>query len=382
MVDSREGRASARRCGVAAILLTVGTSACGSGSDAGTPASVNSCAEPEPGATVTFDADVQVLAVGQSWEPKSGMLAPMLLTDADSVYWYDGDGSVFAEHQDEDRPVELTHAEPPESQLVQAVLGIAQNEDQLFVGNGSRSESVDFVGWEYSPPGRLLSISKQDGKLKELLHEDRWIAPIVADAERVIVYAGNEQGSGIYQVRFADPQLEPLPLGAPLQSSQLVGDQVYWLSAERPVQLLRSGFDEAKPEALMQMPDDAFFAVGPGYVVSKKDRVLPGYFYAGKEFVLLDGSGCRFVSGQDTAPGLVAPTVTVDSRFLYWVQFDASASASEPGPVHLMRADVESGALTRMNVPGVTPGLDLIVGQDATRIFLRSQGTLVAVQKL
>jgi hypothetical protein len=47
-----------------------------------------------------------------------------------------------------------------------------------------------------------------------------------------------------------------------------------------------------------------------------------------------------------------------------------------------MRADVESGALTRLNLPDLMPTYDpTIVGQDETRIFLREQGTLVAVQK-
>jgi len=62
-----------------------------------------------------------------------------------------------------------------------------------------------------------------------------------------------------------DPQLEPLPLTAPFQSSQRFGQSVYWLSADQRPALLRSGFDDVEPKTVMQMVDgDDFFSVEPG----------------------------------------------------------------------------------------------------------------------
>ncbi len=138
----------------------------------------------ESGEVATLDADAHVLASGNALGDASGSLSRALLPAAGDVYWYDAHGSVFVERQGADRVVELRHAEPPSETQYEVGLGLASNADQLFVGYGLRSSSaIDFLPLEYEPPGRLLSISKQDAQSEVLLEvADRWMAPITADA--------------------------------------------------------------------------------------------------------------------------------------------------------------------------------------------------------
>ncbi|MEY2937079.1 MAG: hypothetical protein RL033_7828, partial [Pseudomonadota bacterium] len=203
-----------------AACVALGLNGCSSGSDAEPPVRGISkeCTVLEPGEPAAFAPEVQVLAGEDAPGRAAGSLTRSLLADGEDVYWYDYSGSVFVARQGNGPATELIHAEPPSEQDAneELVLGLAANTDQVFVGYGPRSSFSDTV--EPNPPGRLLSLSKRDGQAEVLLELDSyWIAPILADSERVIVFAmdiGTSLDAGFYQVPLAAPRLEPLPLGS------------------------------------------------------------------------------------------------------------------------------------------------------------------------
>jgi hypothetical protein len=380
MLCSPEGCSQALGFRAWLALLMAGFCACREGDEPGPPPSASGCPQLDPPELATLDAEVRVIASGQSRPAEFSPLAPALITDAGDVYWYDGLGSVFVERKDEARVVELLRGEESESDLWHpAVFGITANVDRLYVGDGLTP------GYEDLPssgrPGRLLSISKQDGRVEVLLElQDRRVVPIAADSERVVVFVMDDN-PGYYQVPLADPQLERLPLAAPFQSSQLIGGMVYWLNEEHPPLLLRSGFDDAEPEPVIRLyQDDDFFAVGPHSILAREDRIVPGYYYVGKDFVLNDDAGCRVFPGPGGSGVLDA---VLDARYAYW--YGARRPSEQTLPLEvldLVRTDVESGASNRLNTPGFTPEPDVrILAGDETRLFLRSNGTLVVVQK-
>lgn len=355
----------------------------------------------EPGAPATLAAEGHVLASGDVLGATSGSLARVLLPDGGDVYWYDYEASVFVERQGNGQVTELRHGEPPsETHFVQA-LGLAANEDRLFVGYAQRSNfAIDFLSLEYDPPGRLLSISKQDGQSELLLElDDYWMAPIAADAARVIVFAIGDNGSGsfdigFYQVLLAAPRLEPLPLsrsiapGAdssevwegldPFTGGQLVGDEMYWVTTDYPRRLLRARFDDTEPQEWLQAPDASPYWVGPGYLMTQANAWLPDSRYAGKDLVVRDDAGCRGVRGP-RASGMRG--TALDAQFAYWASYDGGLEPSG-NDVRLTRVDLESGTLTYLTTHGLSPSSSLeIVGHDDTRIFLSGTDGLVSVQK-
>ena len=374
------------RCAAAAVLA-VGFGAC-SGEEGAAFGSASDCTVLAAGDLATLDADVHVLASGDALGGGAGSLSPALLPDAGDVYWYDAHASVFVERQGDGRVVELLHGEPPTETQHDVGLGLATNADRLFVGYGKRyNDAIDYFALEYDPPGRLLSISKRDGQAEVLLESaDHWMAPITADAERVIVFAAGYDdgayGAGYYQVPLAAPRLEPLPLsGAALASfsgGQLVGDQVYWVNYY-PRRLVRAGFDDLVPEELMDVPSDTSITVGPGYTMSEEYVVSSDYHYT-RDFVVRDDSGCRAVKGPrgDSVVG-----IALDPEYAYWTGGEGSwINSTPPNAVDLTRIDLESGALTRLNMPGFTPNAYLfLVGHDETRLFLYSDGTLASARK-
>jgi hypothetical protein len=339
-----------------------------------------------------------VLASEDALGGAAGSLARALLPDAGDVYWYDAHGTVFVERQGDGQVVRLKLGEPPSETKHEVVLGLAANADRLFVGYGLRwNDAIDYLPLEYDPPGRLLGISKQDGQSEVLLElADRWMVPIAADAERVIVFAAGDDGSGewsvgFYQVPLTDPRLEPLPLARSSTSmsvtaaalapfgGQLVGDQVYWVNTDYPRHLLRSGFDDLEPEVLMDVPDDYSFGVGPGYIMSEEYVVSPDYHYQ-RDFVVRDDSGCRSVQGPR---GDAVLGTALDATYAYWTGGNGSwVDATAPDAIELTRIDLQSGALTRLNTPGFTPSAYMyLVGHDETRLFLYSDGALASVRK-
>jgi hypothetical protein len=314
------------------------------------------------------------------------------------VYWCDESGSLFVERQDE-RVVELRHVEePPEKR--KSVLGLAANSAHVYVGYAYGGFG-DYGTLSYRGPGRLLSISKQDGQATVLLAaEQGWFAPISADDERLIVFAWS-QGIGFYQVPLDHPRLEPLPLGTVSSRSgsepsdsdalhalwdlfvqgQLVGDQVYWRSfSTPPLGLLRSGFDDAQPELLSDsFPTDVSFSAGPGYILTLQRARDAGYHDIGLNFVRTDDSGCRSVPGPR---GEALADVALDATHAYWIGTRTAGSNAAIGQNTLNRVDLETGAVARLNLPGIMPDYyRSFLAQDDTRLFLSSDGALLSVRK-
>jgi hypothetical protein len=316
------------------------------------------------------------------------------LPDGGDVYWYDGHGSVFVERQGDGRVVELRRGEPPAEMQREVGLGPAANAERLFVGYGQLpTPLIDLLPLEYDPPGRLLSISKQDGQSEVLLElADRWMAPITADAERVVVFAVGVNDAGFYQVPLAAPRLEPLPLARSISpgddsalrlselflAGQLVGDQAYWVSNDNRWRLLRAGFDDSEPEVVADVPGAYSFSVGPGYIMTEETVVQPGYEYS-KDFVVRDDSGCRSVQGSRSDSVV---STALDVNYAYWSRGTAPGLEPRADVVELTRIDLETGALARLNTPGLQESSYLrIVGQDDTRLFVRSGDMLASLRK-
>lgn len=380
--------------------FAVGLAACSNdGQEPVPPNTTSDCAALEPGQVTTLDAEVHVLANGYALGRAAGSLARALLPDRGDVYWYDDDDSLFVERQGDGRAIELGRAEPPRGAEHEAALGLAANRDRLFVGYAERPPSDIFT---IEPPGRLLSVSKQDGQWEVLLElKDYWMTPIAADDERVILFAVGVRDDGFfdvgfYQVPLAAPRLEPLPLSrsiapgtdssmmaramlAPFDGGQLIDDEVYWASYDAPWGLLRASVDDAEPEVLRPVPEYFFFAAGPGYILTQEDVFLPNRYYDGKDLVLRDEAGCRYVPGSR---GGAVNAPALDVKFAYWTGGAAGQLAPSGDGIGLTRLDVQSGALTRLNALGLTSASNWqIVGHDDSRLFLYDGDSLVSLQK-
>lgn len=393
MVDSAD--ACARifgRFGIAGLAL--GLVACGGGSDGPERAAdAGSCTTLKPGGVVTLDADVQVLASHGVPSSGPGSLTHSVVASGGEVYWYDSSGSIFVERQDQ-QVVELRHVErsprDPES-----ALGLAANSEHLYVGYASGG--YDDVGFPaYKSPGHLLAISKQDGQVTSLLeYEQGWLTPITANDERVIVFAMGSPEMGFYQVPLDHPRLEALPLGTSdgsigsdheilelwelFESGQLVEDQVYWMNTQSPPYgRLRSRFDDAEPELLTPLPWEISFSAGPDYLLTAEYAVDSDKYRVGLDFLLTDDAGCRAVRGP-RGEGLVA--VALDAKYAYWSGYRASEADATLRQT-LNRVSVETGAVERLNAPGVTPESSLrFVAQDDTHLFLWNNGALLSLRK-
>ena len=400
MVDSaRECRQSVRWFRNTGLGL--GLLACGGGGTTGTEsadASGNaSCTALKAGDPVTLDAEVQVLASDGAQSRGLGSLTPAVVAGGGEVYWCDDSGSVFVARQDE-RVVELSHMDVAAQKPVSALV-LATNSANVYVGYAYGG--IDDTGMpDYHGRGRLLSISKQDGRVTSLLEDEQgWFAPITADDGRVIVFASSSDELGFYQVPLDHPRLEALPLGTvsfspgggepsdrntmfalwdKVEQGQLVGDQVYWRAYTLgPV---RSGFDDAEPELLSdRVPSNSSFTAGPGYIVTLKAARDSGYYNVGLDFVRTDDAGCRSVQGPR---GEVLGDVALDARYAYWSGYRTSASDAASSESSLSRVDLETGAVARLNLPNVTlHPYHRLVGQDDTRLFLWNDGALLSIRK-
>jgi len=369
--------------------LALGLIACGGGGADGAEraADASSCTTLKPGDAVTLDADVQVLASHGVPSSGPGSLAQTVVASGGEVFWYDGSGSVFVERQDQ-QVVELRHVErslqDPESPL-----GLAANSEHLYVGYARGG--YDDVGFPaYQSPGHLLSISKQDGQVTSLLdYEQGWLTPITANDERVIVFAVGSPGIGFYQVPLDHPRLEALPLGAAddsvalwdlFQSGQLVGDQVYWMNPRPPPYgRLRFRFDDAEPELLKPLPWEIFFSPGPDYLLTAEYAIDSDNYRVGLDFLLTDDAGCRAVRGPRDG-GLAS--VALDAKYAYWSGYRLSELDPTTLDQTLNRVSVETGAVERLNAPGVTLNNAVsFVAQDDTHLVLWSSGALLSLRK-
>jgi hypothetical protein len=74
--------------------------------------------------------------------------------------------------------------------------------------------------------------------------------------------------------------------------------------------------------------------------------------------------------------------VSVDAKYAYWTGYHLSAYDSTIRESTLHRVDLETGAVARLNLPGVAPDSSLrLLAQDDTRLFLWSNGALLSLRK-
>jgi hypothetical protein len=389
----RELGQSGGKCALSVGLGLLTLSACATEESPGGASVDPDCADFAPAEPTTLDANVRVVATGQNPIRSEMPLTPALIADDSGVYWYDTDGFVFAQHRGEAevvqllQGVELVHEEGVEVEdttPVRRVASMTTDADWVFVTDRYLPWGSDEGG---QPRSRLLSIPKQGGPANVLLElEDESIWVLAADGSRLIVMvvadAPDPRTGGIdrgyYQVNPADPRLEPLPLQASYSTSRVSGNAMYWTENRT---LLRSGFDDAAPQQVTRLHNDDF-SVGPGYFLSE-DLLL----VTTRLFLQDEGSSCArllpsirpFTSyGAALDPQHVYYSATpVYGSADYTTSTDYSTLTAE-----LVRADVTSGALARLNTPGITLKPNVaILGHDSESLYIENGDTLLAIQK-
>jgi hypothetical protein len=378
--------------GLGLLALT----ACASEESPGSPAVDPDCADFAPSEPISLDANVRVVATGQNPIWSEMPLAPALIADDSGVYWYDTDGFVFARHRGEAevvqllQGVEVEHIEGVEIENttpIRRVVSMATDTDRVFVTDRYLAQ-----GWgldalqQLQPRSRLLSIPKQGGPANVLLElEDRSIWALATDGSRLIVMViadERDPETGLddvsyYQVDPAAPRLEPLPLQAPYFSSRVSGDAVYWTENRT---LLRSGFDDAAPQQVTRLHNDDF-SVGPGYFLSQDLLLVTTRF-----FVQAEGSSCARLLPR--LHSFASYGTALDPQYVYYY---ASPVYGLPGPTttdygtlsgELVRADVTTGELARLNTPGITLKPNVaVLGHDSESLYIENGDTLLAIQK-
>ncbi|HEU4579801.1 MAG TPA: hypothetical protein VFS67_16190 [Polyangiaceae bacterium] len=151
-------------------------------------------------------------------------------------------------------------------------------------------------------------------------------------------------------------------------------------AAHPPLGLLRSGFDDAQPELLSDsFPTDVSFSAGPGYILTLQRARDSGYHDIGLNFVRTDDSGCRSVPGPR---GEILGALALDTTHAYWSGYRQSSSDAALRDNTLHHVDLETGAVARLNLPGIMPDYyRSFLAQDDTRLFLWSDGALLSVRK-
>lgn len=338
-----------------------------------------------PGEVTRVEARVEVLAadaaIGGSYTP----LVDSFIADESAVYWFDGHGAVHARRSGEPEVVQLMPAlEQPDPSRQAVVVGIADDEERLFVGQAHVATGVvdHFPIPDFQPPGRLFVVPK-DGSAPTLVVElaRAIITPIASDAERVIVHVGGD-GEGYYQLVRSSIELEPLPLSAPFFASERSGDVVYWSDGAHPPSLFRARFDEATPE-LVAVMERTEFDVGPGYALSRREQILPDYRVA-QHFVFHDAA----TGGERALPGLgeaISSEALLDARHAYWLSIPGEEPGSLPPgapQLRLVRVDVGSGELNELDTPGLSleRGAQLL-GQSSRHLYVEDAGRILAIDK-
>jgi hypothetical protein len=347
------------------------------------------CADFAPSEPTTLDANVRVVATGQNPIRSEMPLTPALIADDSGVYWYDTDGFVFGQHRGEAEVVQLLqgverveHIEGVEVESTEPILGVLSmttDADRVFVTDGYLQTGLDYITvGEFKPRSRLLSIPKQGGPATVLLElEDKTLWVLAADGPRLIVMAVADDVR-YYQVSLAEPRLEPLALQAPYYASRVSGNAMYW--TENRV-LLRSGFDDDAPQQVTRLHNDEF-SVGPGYFLSE-DLLL----VTTRLFLQGEGSSCARLLPRMRP--FTSYGAALDPQYLYYSAtpvYGLAGSSTSPDystlSAELIRADVTSGALARLNTPGITlkPYLP-ILGHDSESFYIENGDTLLAIQK-
>jgi len=340
------------------------------------------------GAIDRVDVRVETVAQGADVAGAFTPLVDSFIADESGVYWYDGRGAVLARRSDDPEVVELKPplARTENESRIELVIGMADDDERLFVGQAFlQTGAVDYFPVpEFEPPGRLLVVPKSGGPAVVVAElDDATITPVASDATRLIVFVQGEARSGYYQLVRSSLELEPLPLRAPFYSSVRSGDTLYWSDGEYPPTLLRSRFDDAEPERLGPMASNTIDA-GPGYALSRQERLLEPSLDIAQNFVLHDAASGR----EKPLPGLdetISLDTALDARHAYWFSYRGESPTRLPPTnplLRLARVDVTSGALTLLNTPGLTSdGGARILGQGRDYLYVQNGGAILAVEK-
>lgn len=340
----------------------------------------------EEGEPREVDARVEIIAPRADVAYPLGPLTPTLLADESGVYWQNSRGAVLARRRGEDEPVVLRPAIVDDSSVVSTPysLAMAMDDERLYVGEAWLPRGVVdyFPVPEFEPPGRLVSIQKGGGAPRVLLElEDRVVWPLVVEPDGVVVFIQGDDQSGYYLLHPSTLELERLPLRAPFYSCLRSGDTFYWSDAEYPPSLLRDGLDGAAPEVVTALENNTFW-VGPGYVLSLRERIVEPDFSVSQSFMIHEESA----AAERPLPGLeesISLEAALDARHAYWFSYRGESQLPVENPLlRLVRVDIHSGALTILNTPELPsePGA-FILGQDAGHVYVRRGEMLVAVEK-
>ena len=113
-----------------------------------------------------------------------------------------------------------------------------------------------------------------------------------SDDTRVIVHVEGGERAGFYQLVRSSLELEPLPLRAPFYASERAGDTLYWSDGANPPSLMRARFDDAEAERGAPM-ERTEFDVGPGYALTRQERLVEPDYLVAQNFVLHDAATGR-----------------------------------------------------------------------------------------
>jgi hypothetical protein len=313
------------------------------------------------GELTSVDARVDVLVSDAEVAGTFTPLVDSFIADDSGVYWYDGRGAVFARRDGDAEVAQLKPplARPPGEYFLEFAIGMADDEARLYVGQAFLETNVvdHFPVPEFVPPGRLVVIPKNGDPPTVVVElEDATITPVASDATRIIVFVEGANG-GYYQLLRSSLELERLPLQAPFYSSYRDGD--------------------ANPER-------GEIDVGPGYALTRQERLVEPDFRVEQNFVLHD-----IATGDERPlPGMGEPLsfeTALDARHAYWFSYGGGRpgelAPTEPR-VQLARVDIESGALTLLNTPGFQSDSGAhLVGQTADRLFVATAGQILAIEK-
>lgn len=352
----------------------------GCGSDASDPGAP---AEPRE-----VEAQVDVVAADADVAYPLNTLTPTLLADESGVYWRNSGGAVLARRSGEDESVVLRQAirAGASEGITPHSLSMAMDDERLYVGEAWLPRGVVdyFPEPEFAPPGRLVAIPKRGGAPTVLLElEDRVVWPLAVEPDGVIVFIQGNDQSGYYLLRPSTLELERLPLRVPFGSSVRSGDTFYWSDGDYPPSLLRAGPDGSEPELVTALENNLFW-VGPGYVLSLRERLVEPDYTASQSFVIHEETA----DAERSLPGLdetISLDAALDARHAYWFSYPSAGPSQLPlenPPLRLVRVDIHSGALTLLNTAELRdePGI-FILGQDIGHIYVRAGQKLVAVEK-
>lgn len=373
MNDARWGR----RAALSLVVAAPGLVACAGGAPAD-----------EAGAVTRVDARVDVVVSDADVAGSFTPLVDSFIADDSGLYWYDGRGAVFARRFTESQTVELRPPlEPPAGAgVAEHVIGMADDEERLFVGQAFLETSVidHFPGPAFQPPGRLIVIPKDGSPARVVVElDDATITPIASDDTRVIVHVEGGERAGFHQLVRSSLELEPLPLRAPFYASERAGDTLYWSDGANPPNLMRARFDDVEAERVAPM-ERTEFDVGPGYALTRQERLVEPEYLVAQNFVLHDAA----TGSERPLPGMgetISLETALDARHAYWFSYRGEGPGTLPPSdplLRLVRVDIASGALSVLETPGLRldPGAHMI-GQNARYLYIENSGRILAVEK-